>query len=1174
MASDSILRLKVDSREYDSKLKSATDGLTRYIEGCRKVGGTMEVVETETLNYVRALGQMQTKSQSTRGAMSEMSKTFTELSMAYRQLSSEEKSSPFGTALRESLDQLAERTRNTKLQLQEINDQLNTEPKNSFSSIVSTMGSMSMAIQGVYGGLSTLSGAVTEMTEAFSIQEQAELRLQTIMRQRMGASDQDIEKIKQLTAEQQKLGVIGDEVQLAGAQQVATFLSERQSLQLLIPAMNDLAAQQKGLNVTSDDMVNIGNMFGKVMQGQVGALRRVGITFDESQEKVLKYGTEQERAAMLAEVITQNVGHMNRVLAATDSGKAKQAANNFGDMQEEIGRVLAKWEPFIKSFSQVGMITMGIGQIFTAITGVTRAVITLTASQSIANLNNRMATSIVNSLTGAFAANAVAATASATAIKAVTWSIRALEVATGIGIIIAGISVAVELLGKKMGATATAEQQMAASQQGLAKSADTVSQAYNSTLTSTLSSLKNKFADLKRQWSALKTEQEKTHWLEKNRKAFNDLGLSVNSVSDAERIFKDATGSVVESFRKRAQAAAYAAKLTALYQKQIDLLDKKRANTKAIASDAQRGGRHAVEGQEINDPTFRSSRYGYVNQAGKWVFSKQGAALYSGKSSKGNPINDNIDRQLADVNAKINEAERGLAESKALSTTPPAPSPKNNTKTGHSTATTSTPEKTEAPAIPGSLDALNAQLSALKKAQSANATDNEAWQAKQKEIDAVQAKIDKLTGKQKETPSETSVNTSQIDANTQKYMQLMAQREQLASKANKTEADTSAIAAIDAQAAALIKQNNQLRQRNDLLAQWKQQAQGQRDFTQFSQTNVSAFISDTQTRLANADFGSAIYNSLTSQLRDATAFSTLIQDAVKAGLDPSQYAGLWQQILAGKAVDDALNAMVDKINTKRQEMGQSPIMIDQQTGQVSDVTTTSPLSTIQSGWQDLEGIGGGIQSITQALSDNANAWQTLTGIINGFFQTINGITQVIELVNKLTSSTKAQTVAIGLQSAAKKADTATTTSHTVATIADTAASKSKTVANSGEAVSEAAKQGAKVPFPGNIAAIAAGVAAVVAALALIKSFSNGGIVHAATGSTVPGNHFSGDLVPAMVNSGELILNRAQQGNLAAQLDSQQRDIAAAQPYIDGETIYLGLSNFARRSGLGELVFSR
>lgn len=43
------------------------------------------------------------------------------------------------------------------------------------------------------------------------------------MRQRMGATDKEIQSIKELASAQQEIGVIGDEVQLSGAQQVATF---------------------------------------------------------------------------------------------------------------------------------------------------------------------------------------------------------------------------------------------------------------------------------------------------------------------------------------------------------------------------------------------------------------------------------------------------------------------------------------------------------------------------------------------------------------------------------------------------------------------------------------------------------------------------------------------------------------------------------------------------------------------------------------------------------------------------------------------------------------------------------------------------------------------------------------------------------------------------------------
>lgn len=186
--------------------------------------------------------------------------------------------------------------------------------------------------------------------EAYNVQEQAELKLETIMKQRMNSTDAEIQKIKELTSAQQKLGVVGDEVQLAGAQQLATFLNTEEALETLIPAMNNLAVQQNGYNVSSEAMVSIGNMVGKVMQGQTSALTRVGITFTAAQEKMLKYGNEQQRAATLAQVITDNVGEMNKVLAKTDSGRIQQAKNNFGDMQEQIGEKLM---PIVASFYDV-----------------------------------------------------------------------------------------------------------------------------------------------------------------------------------------------------------------------------------------------------------------------------------------------------------------------------------------------------------------------------------------------------------------------------------------------------------------------------------------------------------------------------------------------------------------------------------------------------------------------------------------------------------------------------------------------------------------------------------------------------------------------------------------------------------------------------------------------------
>ena len=194
------------------------------------------------------------------------------------------------------------------------------------------------ALMTVAFSIKAITSFAKEAEKLYETQLTQETKLATIMKQRMGANGKQIQQVKDLASEQQQLGVIGDEVQLAGAQQIATFLNEKKSLESLIPAMNNLIAQQYGYNATAESAKNIGNLFGKVMQGQTTALKRVGITFTEAEEKVLKYGNEQQRAAMLSQVITNNVGNMNSALANTPFGQQQQLSNTIGDIKENFGQ--------------------------------------------------------------------------------------------------------------------------------------------------------------------------------------------------------------------------------------------------------------------------------------------------------------------------------------------------------------------------------------------------------------------------------------------------------------------------------------------------------------------------------------------------------------------------------------------------------------------------------------------------------------------------------------------------------------------------------------------------------------------------------------------------------------------------------------------------------------------
>ena len=308
---------------------------------------------------------------------------------------------------------------------------------------VLTWAETSQAVDVLQSSIGELQGVVSDLTSAYQVQLVAETQIETIMRQRMMATDEQIQSIKNLCSAQQELGVIGDEVQLSGAQQMATFLQNKRSLDVLIPAMNNLVAQQNGLNATNQDAVSIGNMMGKAMQGQVEVLQRVGITFDESQKKVLQYGTESERAAMLAKVITQNVGNMNAELAKTDAGKQKQLENTLGDIKEQMGALVQGIAPYVTMASQITITITGVVKLTTSLYAAIKAFSTLTVVTEATRRAKVGMTAVVRVLTATIHGEAVGATTAAVATRALGVAVKSLLISTGVGIAIVALTEAI-----------------------------------------------------------------------------------------------------------------------------------------------------------------------------------------------------------------------------------------------------------------------------------------------------------------------------------------------------------------------------------------------------------------------------------------------------------------------------------------------------------------------------------------------------------------------------------------------------------------------------------------------------------------------------------------------------------------------------------------------------------
>lgn len=299
---------------------------------------------------------------------------------------------------------------------------------------VLTWSQAAQAVDVLQNSIGELHAVMKDLAEAYDVQETAEVQLETIMRQRMGANEEQIQSIKDLASAQQELGVIGDEVQLSGAQQMATFLNQKQSLDVLIPAMNNLIAQQNGLNATNQDAVSIGNMMGKAMQGQTEVLQRVGITFTEAQKRMLTYGDESERAAVLAQVITDNVGQMNAELAKTDGGKTKQLTNTLGDYKEKLGQLVGGAMPFITITAQVTICIAATAKLVTSMAALSAAFSLSSIKAAVLVVHQRMVAVAQNLL----AASGYTATAGTVALTVAVTALYA-ALTMGLSAVITGV---------------------------------------------------------------------------------------------------------------------------------------------------------------------------------------------------------------------------------------------------------------------------------------------------------------------------------------------------------------------------------------------------------------------------------------------------------------------------------------------------------------------------------------------------------------------------------------------------------------------------------------------------------------------------------------------------------------------------------------------------------------
>lgn len=924
---------------------------------------------------------------------------------------------------------------------------------------------VSQAFDVLQNAISELQGVMTDLTSAYQVQLVAETQLQTIMRQRMGANDEMIQSVKDLCSAQQELGVIGDEVQLSGAQQMATFLKSKQSLDVLIPAMNNLIAQQNGLNATNQDAVSIGNMMGKAMQGQVEVLQRVGITFTDAQKQVLQFGTESERAAMLAQVITDNVGNMNAELAKTDAGKWKQMENYLGDIKEQLGAMVQQYAPTITFLSQATIAASGIGKLATSFYSVGKALGIVKAATIAWN-----ATAVrMSALATTCSASMRGAAVSATTLKL---AIQGLMMATGVGVAVAALTGVISLFASSSDDAAMRATNMANAE----KSAfDNIKQTYDNTLKQTYANLIAKYEQLKTSWQSMKSEHEKTQWVKNNKTAFEELGLKINSIADAENAFTKNTEKVKEAFEKRAQAAAYAAELVELYKQQLDLKNRKQNVDSAIKS-ARDKYNHSTSVSNQDNPYATENANRQANLAG----------VISDMARGGDGNIDKLNANLKTVNTKIAETKTALKGLGNVSMVDPGSGGGKTSPTKTSTIKTDNTPKTH-------IEKLQDQL---KKAQDelGNVTTIDAKIKADAKVKDIQGEIDEATkGKVTigaQVDSSYIVQGSDADKrlsrnNAQQRIDRIKQDYDIGIIADKTDVQRD-IDDINKQLAEMGLKPIEVHWETHTEELQRQLQDAQREFdnatTIEAKLKASAKLADLQAQIDTETKGRlTIAADVDPSYIEQGSIADKRQSYSNAQTKASRIQQDFEIGIIGK---DKAKKQIEDLNKQLAKLGKSvkPIKLDINSKDIAKIQSLFNIDVTN--FDSVKGAFTSIQGIVDPTAKGFAAAGTACQALGGAMQQL------------------------GSDSAAAKAGLV------MAAIGQLALSLAT-------AMTDAAKQSWITWLAFGIS----GTAQLVSMVATISQFAKGGIVG--------GNSKSGDRVLARVNSGEMILNAAQQAQLFA-----------------------------------------
>ena len=322
---------------------------------------------------------------------------------------------------------------------------------------------------------------------------------------------------------------------------------------------------------------------------------------------------------------------------------------------------------------------------------------------------------------------------------------------------------------------------------------------------------------------------------------------------------------------------------------------------------------------------------------------------------------------------------------------------------------------------------------------------------------------------------------------------------------------------------------------------------------------IAAAITERETTLQEgiATYATAVTQG-SSALREEFRNNRYFQQGGKSGGTggSTKVTGLTKEQIAKNAADatEEMQSLIDQW-----------IELDDRAGSVNDVLLV--LNSENSLTEFAEEADEGLDKLVAGMKETQDEAKRLKAdwdaMQNGFRN--QAIDSTIGAVSSLGDAIGGTTGSI-IKLVAAQAQQVVQGISTIASMkAQEQAAYAEMTAKLGAAAAETMKAHAWIPFAGVAMGIGF-VASMVAALMSLPKFAGGGLVG--------GTSYSGDTQLASVNSGELILNKAQQNSLANELQSGNTQPIRLSARMSGTDILFAINNALAAEGKGQLITVR